>query len=68
MELSGLGPPLLREGADEEEERKEEEEEEGVVLQMWTTGLFPVCPVAAKAPEVESAMQVMSSSCPANRV
>ena len=59
--LSGLELALFRE-EEKEEDEEEEEEEEGVVLHTCTTGIFPVCPVAANAPEVESAMHVMSSS------
>ena len=64
--LSGLEIAVFRD--DEEEEEEEGEEEEGDVLHTCTTGTFPVCPVAARAPEEESAMQVMSSSWPANMV
>ena len=31
-----------------------------VVLQIWTTASFPVCPVAARAPELDRAIQVTS--------
>lgn len=62
--LSGLEIAVFR----EEEEEEEGEDEEGDVLHTCTAGTFPVCPVAARAPEEESAMQVMSSSWPANMV
>lgn len=36
------------------------------MLQMWTTASFPACPVAAREPELDRAMQVMSLEWPAN--